>query len=120
MLLNLRRNQMPKILAFTFLTVALAGCGLVQWAQTGVPPTPAQIQQDAATAASLLKAAGCDVSVLSAAAAPIIQVAVDDQGNKIAKAVDATGTAVCVVPTPGLTSPAGTALPVAAPAAPTS
>lgn len=88
--------------------LALVACGN---AQAPGAPTPAQVQGDLRLALQVLKEAGCVASVASAAAAPIVAVTSDAQGNKILAAVSATGTAVCTAPAPAaVASPAGTVL----------
>lgn len=91
-----------------FIAAALAG---VSAAVSGCSTTQqATAQADLQTAQVILKTAGCDVAALSAVAAPIVQVATDANGQKIAQLVDATGAAVCSAPAPALASPAGTVL----------
>lgn len=89
---------------------ALAGCALFNSVQTGTPLTPAAVQQDVDNAVYLMKASGCAIASAGAAAAPVISVAADAQGNQVLQAVTAAGTVACQ-----LTVPAS-ALPVPAPA----
>jgi len=86
----------------------IAGCAIALSACTSAQQT--QAQADLQTALTILKLAGCDTALLSAAAAPVISVAVDANGQKIAQAVSATGAAVCQAPASALASPVGTTL----------
>lgn len=93
------------------LATNLAACATVTAVQTGKPIDPVQVQQDLAVARQALQLSGCAVATFGAAAAPIIAVAADAQGNKMLTAVSATGAAVCTVPAPsGLVSGPGTVL----------
>lgn len=88
-------------LIVTGICLSLPGCSSTQ--QTTA-------QNDLTTALQIMKLAGCDTAVLSAAAAPVISVTVDANGQKIAQAVAQTGQAVCTAPAPALVSPVGTTL----------
>lgn len=99
-----------KALALLVALPLLNGCALISSLQSGTPLTPAQVQQDLANITYLMKAAGCLTSTAAAAAAPIISIAADAQGNQVLTATAATGAGLCA-----LTVPA-TALPVPAPA----
>ena len=102
---------MRNLLLASTIVPFLAGCSIFQAAQTGQPVNQAQLQSELATAAAILKEAGCFVSVAGAAASPIVAVTADDQGNKTLAAISATGSAICSVPAPAtVASPPGTTL----------
>jgi hypothetical protein len=70
---------------------------------------PAKVAADREMALYLMHAAGCDVGVLSGAAAPIVTIAAGPAGGVALQAVSAAGQVACAVP---VTVPA-TALPSA-------
>lgn len=84
--------------------LALSACGATQ-------PTPAQIQNDLQIALNTFKTAGCIVQAASVAAAPIVAIEADAQGNKVLTAVSATSGLVCTASAPpSIVSAPGTTL----------
>lgn len=81
----------------------LVGCPS---APSGQPPTQAQIQQNAATVLYWLQYAGCVASTLGVAAAPIVTVAADAQGQQVLAATEAATGKVCTTTVPPSALPA--------------
>lgn len=101
-----KEAEVQKLFAILLLTAA-AGCSS---GSSSSALTQAQVQQDAANVIYLMQAAGCVVSSLGTAAAPIIAISADAKGNQVLQATSQTGANLC-----NLTVPAS-ALPAPAPA----
>lgn len=111
---------MKRLILAAGVAAALSGCAAVTAVKTGQPLNPAQVQQDLANAVYLMQAAGCTLGSAAAAAAPIVQVAGDEQGNQVLTAVGASGAVACklTVPPSALPVPAPANAPAAAAPAP--
>jgi uncharacterized protein YceK len=104
---------MRKLILSSAAVALLSGCALITAAKTGQPLDQNQVRADLANAAYLMQATGCSIAVAGAAAAPVISIAGDAEGNQVLQAVDAAGMVACKLVVPA------TALPVpAAPNAP--
>lgn len=104
-------RSVRSIAAALLITTSLSGCAAYNSATTGKPLDPAQVRQDLAIAAQALREAGCLAAVAGAAAAPIVAVTADAQGNKVLSAVGASGGAICTAPAPAaIVSAPGTTL----------
>lgn len=101
---------MRKTLTAVLTVASLSGCALFNAVSTGQPLSQTQVQSDLANATYLMQAAGCLATSAAAAAAPIIAVAGDAQGNQVLAATSASGAVLCQMTVPA------TALPVPAPA----
>jgi len=92
------------LLALVGLAIGLCACA----GNGGQPLTQAQVQQNLDNAVYLMQAAGCAVAAAGTAAAPVVSIAADAEGQQVLQAVDAAGSIVCklVVPPTALPAPA--------------
>lgn len=88
-------------LAGSLIALGLAACNSTQ---------TATVQNDLVIAQAALKTAGCDIAYLNQVAQPIIMVAIDEQGQKVAKVVSNIGASICTAPVVGIYSAPGTTL----------
>ena len=94
--------MIKRILMVLIVPITMSGCVLFTASQTKRTPTPAELQAQLQADVAGLQALGCAINAAGKAAAPIITATVDEDGQRVAAAIDDVSGVVCMAKVPNI------------------